>query len=505
MLPSGVKGMPRNVSDHAQPIAARGNFIAGAFGAPEQAEGEIVSLDPFLGSEVGRLHWSTQAVTSAVGAARAAQSAWQARPLGERIAAVRAVAPVLEKHKERLALTISREMGKPLWEARTEVAAAIGKVEISATAGLELVKEHTLPDGSSYAFKPHGVLAVLGPFNFPLHLMHGHVMPALLLGNTVVLKPSEHTPFTGQIYAEILAEAGLPPGVFNMVQGAVEVGAALAAHLDVNGVLFTGSYRAGLAIQRATLEQPGKLLALEMGGKNPALLLADAPLDKALHDIAWGAYVTSGQRCSGTALCLVERSLLATVRERLSKMLGGIRIGDPREEVFMGPLAFAAARQGFESALAAAKAAGARLVAQSDCPIGPALSPASLHEVDGFDVSNPYLREELFGPDLTLVPVDDLEQAVSIANSLPYGLATSVFTADSDRFEWARARLEYGCINHNAPTCGASSKLPFGGVKQSGNHRPAALWSSLYCAYPVATLRGGATLDPTKRSPGLDW
>ncbi|MEZ4375422.1 MAG: aldehyde dehydrogenase family protein [Polyangiaceae bacterium] len=171
----------------------------------------------------------------------------------------------------------------------------------------------------------------------------------------------------------------------------------------------------------------------------------------------------------------------------------------------MGPLAFAAARQGFESALTAAKAAGARLVAQSDCPSGPALSPASLHEVDGFDVSNPYLREELFGPDLTLVPVDDLEQAVSIANSLPYGLATSVFTADSDRFEWARARLEYGCINHNAPTCGASSKLPFGGVKQSGNHRPAALWSSLYCAYPVATLRGGATLDPTKRSPGLDW
>lgn len=497
--------MPRGVTHDDQPIQARGDFIDGRFAAATPARGELVSLDPYTGTEVGRVPWSPTAVDEAVSAARAAQPAWQRQSLDARVAAVRAIAPRLAERKEELALTISREMGKPAWEARTEVAAAIGKIEVSVTDGLELTRDVTLPDGSGYGFKPHGVLAVLGPFNFPLHLMHGHVVPALLLGNTVVLKPSEHTPFTGQIYAEILQAAGLPAGVFNLVQGAVEVGAPLAAHPDVDGVLFTGSYRAGLSIQRATLEQAGKLLALEMGGKNPALLLSDAPLDKALHDIAWGAYVTSGQRCSGTALCLVERSLLAAVRERLSQMLPGIRVGDPREEVFMGPLAFAAARQEYEGALQQAKARGARLVAQSDCPEGAALAPATLHEVERFDLTDPYLREELFGPDLTLVPVDHLEHAVEIANSLPYGLATSVFTSDPDRFEWARARLEYGCINHNAPTCGASSKLPFGGVKQSGNHRPAALWSSLYCAYPVATLRGGATLDPTKRSPGLDW
>ncbi|MCA9628531.1 MAG: aldehyde dehydrogenase family protein [Myxococcales bacterium] len=493
------------MSDDTTPIEAHGNFIAGRFAAPGNAEGELVSRDPYSGVELGRLGWSKAAVTIAVEAARGAQDAWQHRPLQERISAVRAIAPLLEQRREELASTISREMGKPLWEARTEVNAAIGKIEISATAGLQLVAEVELGDGSGYAFRPHGVLAVLGPFNFPLHLMHGHVVPALLLGNTIVLKPSEHTPFTGQIYAEILRDAGLPPGVFNLVHGAAEVGAALSAHPDVNGVLFTGSYRAGLAIQRATLEQPGKLLALEMGGKNPAVLMSDAPLEKALHDIAWGAYVTSGQRCSGTALCLVDRSMLPRVRERLSQMLQGIRIGDPREEVFMGPLAFTAARSSYGEALAAAEARGARLVAQSPCPEGPALAPATLHEVEGFDLADPYLREELFGPDLTLVPVEDLDQAVEIANSLPYGLAASVFTRDLDRFEWARERLQYGCINHNAPTCGASSKLPFGGVKQSGNHRPAALWSSLYCAYPVATLRGGATLDPTKRSPGLDW
>ncbi len=497
--------MRRDVSQPAHPIQGRGNFIAGRFIKPSQPEGELVSLDPYSEVEVGRQTWSTSVVADAVQAARAAQAAWQHRDVAERIAALRAIAPLLEKRKEELALTISHEMGKPLWEARTEVGAAIGKIEISATAGLQLVEEVKLPDGSGYAFRPHGVLAVLGPFNFPLHLMHGHVIPALLLGNTVVLKPSEHTPFTGQIYAEVLEEAGLPSGVFNLVHGAAEVGATLAAHPDVNGVLFTGSYRAGLAIQRATLEQPGKLLALEMGGKNPALLLGDAPMDKALHDIAWGAYVTSGQRCSGTALCLVERSQLEATRDRLASMLDGIRIGDPRTEVFMGPLAFAAARQSYAEALSRAEGRGARLVASSACPDGRALAPATLHEVERFDASDPYLSEELFGPDLTLVPVDDLEHAVQIANSLPYGLATSVFTGDLDRFEWARARLQYGCVNHNAPTCGASSKLPFGGIKQSGNHRPAALWSSLYCAYPVATLRGGATLDPTKRSPGLDW
>ncbi|MBX3184317.1 MAG: aldehyde dehydrogenase family protein [Polyangiaceae bacterium] len=487
----------------SQTLTSRGNYLGGELRRPPDFDAELVSLDPHSGEPVGRLQVSLHDVERAVTAASDARRAWRETELATRIAAVQRVAKELEARGEELARRITREVGKPLWEARTEVKAAIAKVGVSVEEGLALVREVTLEDGSSYAPAPHGVLAVLGPFNFPLHLMHGHVVPALLMGNTVVLKPSEVAPFVGELYAEVMHAAGLPAGVFNLVQGGAEVGAALAAHPGVQGVLFTGSYRAGLAIQRATLEQPGKLLALEMGGKNPALVLADAPLDKALHDVAWGAYVTTGQRCSGTALCLVERPLLEAVQAGLTRMLPGIRVGDPFSEVFMGPLATAGARAALETQLAAARSAGVEQVASSEAPSGAAYAPATLHRVEQFDSTQPYLTEELFGPDLTLMPIDDLEHGIEIANALPYGLSASVFTASASRFEWARGHLEYGCINHNAPTPGASSRLPFGGVKQSGNHRPAALWSSLYCSYPVATLRGGTTRPAL--SPGLDW
>ncbi len=487
----------------SQTLTSRGSYIGGDFLPPQDVDAELISLDPHSGEPVGRVAVSLQAVERAVAAASAARRSWRETTLATRVDAMGRVAAELTLRGEELAQRISREVGKPLWEARTEVRAAIAKIQISAEEGLTLVQEVRLEDGSSYAPAPHGVLAVLGPFNFPLHLMNGHVIPALLMGNTVVLKPSEIAPFVGELYVEALHAAGLPPGVLNLVQGGAEVGAALAAHSDVQGVLFTGSYRAGLAIQRATLTQPGKLLALEMGGKNPALVLADAPFDKALHDVAWGAYITAGQRCSGTALCFVERSLIEAVQTRLTQMLPGIRVGDPLEDVFMGPLATAGARALLEQQLAAAHRAGIHQVATSEAPSGAAYAPATLHRVEEFDGALPYLTEELFGPDLALLPIDDLEHGVALANALPYGLAASVFTSDASAFEWARGHLEYGCINHNAPTPGASSRLPFGGVKQSGNHRPAALWSSLYCSYPVATLRGG--VERPALSPGLDW
>lgn len=483
-------------------MQSRGNYIDGRFVIPV-ADQELVSVNPATGECVGRVNAGLESVDLAVQAAQRAQPAWAREPLAARIAALRAVAEALSARREELAACISREMGKPLWEARTEVAAAIGKIEISITAGLELVRSVRLEDGSGYDYRPHGVLGVLGPFNFPIHLMHGHVVPGLLLGNSVVLKPSEHAPFCGQIYAEIFEAAGVPPGVFNLVQGAAAVGAALAAHEQVNAVLFTGSYAAGVAISRANAAQPGKLLALELGGKNPAIVLADAPLEKALHDVAWGAYITSGQRCSGTGLCFVERPLHDQFLARLREMLSGIRVGDPSTDVFMGPLAFAGARDRLARSLEAAVAAGAERVGASACPDGDAYAPATLHQLQSFDPQNPYVTEEIFGPDLAVIPVDSLDQAIAFANALPYGLSASVFSGDPARFERALALLEYGCINHNAPTCGASSKLPFGGIKHSGNHRPAGLWSSLYCAYPVASIRG-----PSQRgtlSPGLNW
>jgi succinylglutamic semialdehyde dehydrogenase len=401
-----------------------------------------------------------------------------------------------------LAQAIVREVGKPLWEAKTEVAAALNKIDVTLGEGLALVEERVLSPELRYAFRAHGVAAVVGPFNFPLHLVHGHVVPALLTGNTVVIKPSELTPTVGQLYAECFA--GFPAGVVNLVQGTGSAGAVLSAHPDVDAVMFTGSYAVGQAIKRATLEQPHKLLALELGGRNPALVLADADLDKAAHDVLWGAFVSCGQRCSGTAVALVERAIYPAFVAKLQAKLPGISVGDPLQDVFMGPLVSAAARERYLARLGEAEAEGVRLLAGGHAIAGNGayVSP-TLHELQ--PSGRAYEREELFGPDLALEQVDDLEHAIARANDSSYGLSASVFTAREHAFATAFARLRYGCVNHNAPTCGASARLPFGGLRQSGNHRPAALFSTQYATYPVASIRGPATLDATKLSPGFAW
>ena len=489
---------------------ALGDYVHGRFtGAEEQrADGVMERVSPRdFADLVMRAPYHAAAATQALASARSAFPGWAARPLEERKALLLALRARLSAHGDALALAITREVGKPLWESRTELSAALTKIDISLSDGLSLVAPREPAPGQSYAFKPHGVAVVLGPFNFPLHLVHGHVVPLLLLGNCVVVKPSELAPLVGQLYAQCFHEAGFPAGVFNLVQGPATQGAALAAAAEADLVALTGSFAAGQAIKRATLDQPHKLLALELGGHNPAIVLADADLDKAVHDVLWGALVTCGQRCSGTALALVEQRCFDAFAERLKAQLDRVVVGDPlREGVFMGPLVSEAARERYLAALAAAEAAGFQRLndahALSITPTGAYVSP-TLHLVDRSSPPHAYRREELFGPDLALQPVDDLEQALELANASPYGLSASLFSQDSGKFERAFRALRYGCINWNAPTCGASSRLPFGGTRKSGNHRPAALFSSLYAAYPVASIHGPATLDPNSVSPGF--
>lgn len=488
-----------------------GAYIRGRFvPVPEdQADGVIERTSPRDYSDrVGRFAFRLASVDQAVEAARAAWPGWAQLALDARCAHLRELRAQLAARADELARLITREVGKPLWEARTEVSAALNKIDITLSDGLALVAAREMgSEAQRYAFKPHGVAAVLGPFNFPVHLMHGHVVPALVTGNTVVLKPSELAPAVGQLYAECVHAAGLPPGVFNLVQGDASVGARLAEHPDVDAVMLTGSYVAGQAIKRATLDQPHKLLALELGGHNPAIVLADADLEKAVHDVLWGAYVTAGQRCSGTALALVERALMEPFSELLLQKLEGLRVGDPFEDVFMGPVVSEAARARFLSSLAEAERAGVttlRAAQPLSCTKEGAYVSPSVHRIEA-RTGHPYESEELFGPDLALAAVADLDEALAWANDSPYGLSASVFTRDRARFEHAFATLRYGCVNWNAPTCGASSRLPFGGTRKSGNHRPAALFSTLYCTYPVATLEGAAELDRKALSPGLDW
>ena len=489
------------------------DLIAGAWADAKAPEGVIEDRSPAdLSLLLGRFAWSTAQVDVSVGAARAAQGAWAARPLEERLAIVRAAGAVMKRREEELARAIALDVGKPLWEARSEVAACVGKAGITADSGIELVRTFFAAGaggaaGAECRFKPLGVLAVLGPFNFPVHLPNGHLLPALATGNAVVFKPSEIAPHAAEVYARCLQEAGVPSGVFNLVQGAGPVGAALAAHPDVDGVLFTGSWGVGQAIQRASFGQT-KLLALEMGGKNAALILEDANQDKALYDTLFSAFVSAGQRCTAASRAIVvgPPARADQFAARIAKLAAKLTVGHPLDQgTFMGPLASEAALAKFEAGLAAS---GAQTVLASQ-----RLSPRGLR---GFYTSpavhrvqqrlgSVYEREELFGPDLAVHHAGSLEEAVEIANQTDYGLAASVHTQSEGAFERALSGLACGVVNWNAPTVGASGRLPFGGLKHSGNHRPAGLFSALYCTAPVAVLRGEPVLDQAKLAPGISW
>lgn len=488
-----------------------GNYLDGRFVRPASTDVELVIRSPAdLDDHLGTYPVQTLAVDAAVEAAVRAKRAWAEAPQAERNAFVLRIKAELLKREAGFVDLISREVGKPRWEALTEHKAMVAKADVTLNEGLKLIAGFT-PSGLSgeCRFRPHGVLAVIGPFNFPGHLPNGHILPALAAGNCVVFKPSEVTPGVGQLYAEAVHAAGLPAGVFQLVQGARAVGERLSSVAGIDGILFTGSHAVGTAIQRANAEHPGKVLALELGGKNGSLVLEDADLDKALYDVLFSAYVTAGQRCSATSRVYVHRSLVDRFTERLAALVAGLVVGHPADPgVFMGPVTTAAGLEKFLAGCAEGEREGAEVV------VAPGRHEAThrghyarpgLHRVKALKPDSRYQREELFGPDLAIYAVDDVEQGIAALNAVDYGLTAAIFTADAARFELCARRVEAGVINWNAPTVGSSSRLPFGGLKRSGNHRPAGLFSTLYCAYPIAITRGEAALDRKTIAPGVKF
>ncbi len=492
-------------------IRAMGDFLGGRFVVPSAPTGVIEKTSPAdLDDRVGAFPVQRDHVAQAVDAARRAFAGWRATPLQERVAVLKTFGQKLLDREATLVEALGREVGKPSWEAKTEVRALAAKIEITVSEGLELVKGFSL-DGGKLAcrFEPHGVLAVLGPFNFPLHLPNGHLVPALATGNTVVFKPSEVAPWCAQLYAEAARDAGFPPGVVNVVQGGGPEGELLAGHDGVDGVLFTGSYAVGVQILRANAHRPGRMLALELGGKNTAVVLADAPLEKTLYDVLFSAIVTAGQRCTAVSRVVVERPILDRVVDGLVQRAGDFAVGPPASPgAFYGPLSTAAGYEKFHAAQAEASRGGAEVLLPSrpveGLPKGYYVRP-SIHRVLRPDAASRYQNEEIFGPDLAVYAAEDLEEACQIANGTRYGLAAGVFTADRAKLEACASRLKTGCLTWNAPTVGSSSRLPFGGVKNSGNHRPAALFSTRYCTYPVALMQGDSALDPSELPPGVRW
>jgi len=444
------------------------------------------------------------AVDRAVARARAASRAWREAGFDARSAVLRRFAALARERGEGLAVLVAREVGKALWDARSEAQLLAAKVDATLVEGMRFVADVDAGPGARATFHPRGVLAVLGPFNFPAHLPNGHIVPALATGNAVVLKPSELAPAVGTWMASLWNEAGLPAGVLEIVHGGADTGRALAIHPDVDGVLFTGSWNAGRALAEAVLDQPGKLLALEMGGKNAMLVCADADLDLAVAEAALSICATTGQRCSSLSRIFVEAPLVDGFAERLARVLAGVRAGAPLDpSVFMGPLVSkrAHARLVRYRALAA-DAGGERIAGASDARPAPFCEPG-LVRFDDASQDHRYHRDEIFAPEAGVYPVDDLDHAIAAANDCQYGLAAAVMTRDRAKYEHCVGRVRTGVLNWNRGTIGASGKLPFGGGKKSGNDRPAGITSTLYCTVPQSHLEYAGGFDAAALPPGM--
>jgi succinylglutamic semialdehyde dehydrogenase len=444
------------------------------------------------------------AVDAAVARARAAFPAWRDAGLEARSAVLRRFQDLARKAAPSLANLVAREVGKALWDARAEANLLAPKVDAILGDGMALVAPIEPAAGQRATWHPRGVLAVLGPFNFPLHLPNGHIIPALAMGNCVVFKPSELAPGCGARLVALLREAGAPDGVVEIVHGGADTGRALAACGDVDGLLFTGSYAAGRALKEATLDQPGKILALEMGGKNAVMVLEDADLELAVAETALSIAVSTGQRCSCASRLFVQRSVVDRFADRLVQTLREIRIGPPLEDgVFMGPLVSAAAHDKLSRYRRLASEAGGERVLEVDPGLPAPYVGAGLVRFPEAKQTHPYQRDEIFGPEAALYPVDDLQAAIAAVNDSDYGLAASIFSADRAHYDHCVGRIRTGILNWNKGTVGASGKLPFGGSGRSGNDRPAGITATLYCATPQAHIESEAPLDPEALPPGF--
>lgn len=449
----------------------------------------LISHEPATGEELWRAPVSD--VDAAVSAARRAWAPWAARPLTERITVLRSFANTVRRDAESFADLVAREAGKPLWEARSEIDAVVAKVDIAVQAYAERTGKKKLDAGvgSSAALrhKPHGVMAVIGPFNFPAHIPCGHIVPALIAGNAVVFKPSEKTPAVGEALVAAFHSAGVPPDVIQCVIGGPDQGKALVAHPGTDGVLFTGSVQTGIAINRKLAANPGKLVALEMGGNNPVVVTDTPKLADAAAIIVQSAFATAGQRCTSARRLIVVESVHDALMAELVPLARKLMVGDPLGEPqpFMGPVIDnATAEQLMESFVALITAGGRALLhMRRSLPDLPFLSPGIIEVTEVSD--RPDI--ELFGPLLQVIRVPDLDTAITEANNTRFGLSASLIGGSPEDYGRFWANIRAGIINWNAPTNGASSKAPFGGIGLSGNHRPAAYYAADNSAYPVAS------------------
>lgn len=489
-------------------MAEKSHLIDGAW---VQGSGEeIVSVNPASGERTWSGHRaSSDEVALAVTAARKAFDRWVEVPLDERVEYLEVFATQLAARKEEVANSICRDTGKPHWEALTEIAAMRGKIDFSIQAYRERCRtmERNLAGAqSTIRYKPHGVVVVFGPFNLPGHLPNAHIVPALLAGNTVVFKPSGQAQLVAETLMKLWEAAGLPPGVLNMVQCGRDTGMGLVTDPGVDGIFFTGSLEAGKAIHRALAENPGRIVALEMGGNNPLVVHQVGNLRAAAYLTVQSAFITAGQRCTCARRLIVPQGgegdeFVATLAALIEK----IRVGSYKEvpEPFMGPVISVNAAEGLTAAYEDLLSNGGNAVAPMKRldRSGAFLSPGLI------DVTEAQGRTdaELFGPILQLVRVPDFDAAVAEANNTAFGLSAGLLSDRKDLYDRFYRGIRAGIVNWNRQITGASGTMPFGGIKDSGNHRPSGYYAADYCSYPIASIEADRVALPESLAPGIEW
>lgn len=468
------------------------------------------SLDPAKNVQIWQGNAATvQQVEQAVESARQSQYHWAGLSFEQRVEVVKKFAALLSDNKEAMALSIAQETGKALWEARTEVAAMVGKIDISVRAYQERTgnKENPMPQGRAFIrHKPHGVVAVFGPYNFPGHLPNGHIVPALLAGNAVLFKPSELTPKVAEDTVKLWQQAGIPAGVLSLLQGEVDTGKAIAGHDGIDGIFFTGSSRTGHYLHQQFAGRPDKILALEMGGNNPLLVQDVSNIDAAVHDIVQSAFISAGQRCTcARKLYLPVGEQGDAILARLLEVSRNIKVGvyDAQEQPFMGSMISVAAAKAMLAVQQQLVSLGGEVLLEMQQPNQEtALVTPGIIECTAI---KDFPDDEHFGPLLKVFRFSDFDQAIDNANSTKFGLSAGLLSDSAELYQHFFRRIRAGIVNWNRPITGASSAAPFGGIGASGNHRASAYYAADYCAYPVASVELEQVVMPEQLSPGLSF
>ncbi|MEZ8825740.1 succinylglutamate-semialdehyde dehydrogenase [Vibrio amylolyticus] len=478
-----------------------GDWVAGQGDA-------MISTSPYNNQQIWQGESATpQQVEAAVSAARVALIDWKKTPFAEREQVVLKFAELVKANSEEIAEIIAKETGKPIWETRTEAGAMAGKIAISIRAYHERTgdaRREAAGNQIVLRHKPLGVMAVFGPYNFPAHLPNGHIVPALLAGNTVVFKPSEQTPWIGEFAMKLWEQAGLPKGVINLVQGAKETGIALADAKGIDGVLFTGSANTGHVLHRQFAGQPGKMLALEMGGNNPMVISNDyGDVDATVYTIIQSAFISAGQRCTcARRLYIPQGEKGDTLLVRLVEATQKIVVDEPFAEPapFMGPQISNTAAEVILNAQQHLQSLGGESLVEAKAGQAAFVSPGIIDVTSISELPD----EEYFGPLLQVIRYSGLESAVEMANDTRFGLSAGLVSTDDSEWDYFVDHIRAGIVNRNRQLTGASGDAPFGGPGASGNLRPSAYYAADYCAYPMASMEGEETLLPATFSPGIE-